>query len=80
MVFRGRILAAWNAMLKCHGGKHVLDVPHAGVMCMMDGLVLEIPLQPLFRLPVANAGISRIRIEKHGKYLLPRLIFHGGRL
>jgi len=34
----------------------------------------------LFRLQVPNAGITRIRVEKHGGQLFPQLLFHGGNL
>jgi len=42
--------------------------------------VLNVPLQHLFRLQVPNAGITRIRVEKHGGQLFPQLLFHGGNL
>jgi len=76
--FRERILSAWNAMIESYRGGHVLVVAHAGVIRMLVALVLEIPLQHLFRLQVANAGITRIRVEQHGDRQLPQLLFHGG--
>jgi alpha-ribazole phosphatase len=78
--FRERILSAWNAMIESYRGGHVLVVAHAGVIRMLVALVLEIPLQHLFRLQVANAGITRIRVEQHGNRRLPQLLFHGGNL
>jgi alpha-ribazole phosphatase len=80
MGFRSRIVSVWNAILERHRGEHVLVVAHAGVIRMMIGHVLEVPLQNIFRLHVANAGISRIRLEQHGDHLLPQLLFHGGKL
>ena len=78
--FHRRIFAAWNAMLESYRGRHVLVVAHAGVIRMILALVLEIPLQHLFRLQVANAGITRVRVEQYGELRLPQLMFHGGNL
>ena len=78
--FRDRIISAWDSLLENHGGKHVLVVAHAGVIRMVVAHVLNVPLQHLFRLQVPNAGITRIRIEKHGRQLFPQLLFHGGNL
>jgi len=78
--FRDRIIAAWGSLLEHHGGKHVLVVAHAGVIRMVVAHVLNVPLQHLFRLQVLNAGITRVRVEKHGGQLFPQLLFHGGAL
>jgi alpha-ribazole phosphatase/probable phosphoglycerate mutase len=78
--FRDRIISAWDSLLEHHGGKHVLVVAHAGVIRMIVAHVLNVPLQHLFRLQVQNAGITRIRVEKHGAQLFPQLLFHGGNL
>ena len=78
--FRDRIISAWISLLEHHGGKHVLVVAHAGVIRMVVAYVLHVPLQHLFRLQVPNAGITRIRLEKHGGQLFPQLLFHGGNL
>lgn len=78
--FRNRILAAWSAMIEAYSGEHVLVVAHAGVIRMIVALVLDTPLQHLFRVQVSNAGITRIRLEQHGKHLFPQLLFHGGNL
>lgn len=78
--FHARILSAWNAMIESYRDGHVLVVAHAGVIRMMVALVLDIPLQHIYRLQVANAGITRIRVEHHGDHRLPQLLFHGGNL
>ena len=75
--FRDRIISAWGSLLEHYGGKHVLVVAHAGVIRMIVAHVLNVPLQHLFRLQVPNAGITRIRVEKHGAQLFPQLLFHG---
>jgi alpha-ribazole phosphatase/probable phosphoglycerate mutase len=78
--FRDRVISAWDSLLEHHAGKHVLVVAHAGVIRMTVAHVLNVPLQHLFRLQVPNAGITRIRVEKHGGQLFPQLLFHGGNL
>ena len=78
--FRDRVISAWDSLLEHHEGKHVLVVAHAGVIRMTVAHVLNVPLQHLFRLQVPNAGITRIRVEKHGGQLFPQLLFHGGNL
>jgi len=78
--FRDRIISAWDSLLERHDGKHVLVVAHAGVIRMIVAHVLNVPLQHLFRLQVLNAGITRIRVEKHDGQLFPQLLFHGGNL
>ncbi|WP_461572690.1 histidine phosphatase family protein [Sulfuricaulis sp.] len=76
--FHRRIHAAWKDVLASYGGKHVLVVAHAGVIRMMVALVLDTPLQNIFRLQVSSAGITRLRVEQDGDRLFPQLLFHGG--
>ncbi len=77
--FRTRVAAAWDDLLKRHGGKQVLLVGHAGVVRMVLSLVLDIPLPRVFRLHVPNASLTRVRIEQHGSRIFPQLLFHAGR-
>lgn len=78
--FEARIIAAWNAVLQQHAGQHVLLVGHAGVMRMIMRHVLDMPLERMFRIQVANAAITRISVEHSGKTIFPRLMFHDGQL
>ncbi len=78
--FRDRIVAAWEALLAEHAGRHLLLVGHAGMMRMILRHVLQMPLENVFRIQVANACISRIQVDGHGSEALPRLLFHDGRL
>lgn len=78
--FRDRIHSAWNSLLESYGGKNVLVVAHAGVIRMVVAHVLNVPLRDIFRLQVPNAGISRIRLEKHDGQWFPQLLFHGRNL
>jgi alpha-ribazole phosphatase len=78
--FRDRIVSAWDSLLAHHGVLHVLVDAHAGVIRMVIAYALNVPLQHLFHLQVPNAGITRIRVEKHDGQLFPQLPFHGGNL
>jgi len=78
--FEKRIVGAWNDVLAHHVGRHVLLVGHAGMIRMIIRHVLEMPLQRMFRIQVANAAITRIRVEGTGEEAFPRLLFHDGRL
>lgn len=78
--FEARIIEAWNDVLGQHAGQHVLLVGHAGMMRMIMRHVLDMPLERMFRIQVANAAITRIRVEGTGEMAFPRLLFHDGRL
>ena len=64
--FRLRIVTAWNDTLNRHVGKHILMICHAGVVRMAIAYILDIPLSNLFRIKVANAGITRIECLEQG--------------
>lgn len=78
--FQSRIVSAWRDLLTQHAGKHVLVVCHAGTIRMSMQFILDMPLGHVFRVNVANAGITRIKIEHHEQQIFPRLVFHGGQL
>lgn len=78
--FEARVIGAWRDILSAHSGAHLLLVGHAGMMRMIIRHVLDMPLERMFRLQVANAAISRIQVDGKGEQALPRLIFHDGRL
>ena len=78
--FEARIIGAWNDVLQQHAGRHVLLVGHAGMMRMIMRHVLDMPLERMFRIQVANAAITRIRVEGTCNNAFPRLLFHDGRL
>ena len=78
--FRTRISSAWNDILNRHAGKHILLICHAGVIRMALSLILDIPLSNLFRIKVANAGITRIECLEQGEEFLGQLVFHSGSL
>lgn len=78
--FEARIIGAWNDVIQQHTGRHVLLVGHAGMMRMIMRHVLDMPLERMYRIQVANAAVTRIRVEGNGNNAFPRLLFHDGRL
>ena len=78
--FETRIIGAWNDVLQQHYGQHVLLVGHAGMMRMIIRHVLDMPIERMYSIQVANAAITRIRVEGKGANVFPRLLFHDGQL
>lgn len=78
--FEARVIGAWNDVLQQHVGQHVLLVGHAGMMRMIIRHVLDMPIERMFRIQVANAAITRIHVEGTGDKTFPRLLFHDGHL
>jgi len=78
--FQQRIESAWTKLLAQHKGQHVLVVCHAGVIRVSLQYVLGMPLEHVFRINVANAGITRIQIDHESEKDYPQLIFHHGQL
>lgn len=77
--FVARFGAAWQDLLAGHTGRHILVVAHAGVIRMALAHALGIPLQHMFRIEVAYAGLTRFKIEGKGDDAVVSLVFHGGR-
>lgn len=79
--FRRRIDAAWQDLRRCHAGKQILVVGHAGVIRMCLALVLDLPLGSLFRIRVDHAALTRIQCSQQGdEPPFCQLLFHGGAL
>lgn len=78
--FRNRIESAWTRLLNDYVGKHVLVVCHAGVIRMSLQYMLGMPIENVFRIKVANAGLTRIEIDHDENQFYPQLIFHDGTL
>lgn len=78
--FYARVVAAWDDVVAQHAGRHVLVVGHAGVIRMVLAHVLAAPLAHAYRIKVANAGVTRIKVEDCAGGRLASLIFHGGSL
>lgn len=78
--FQARVVGAWDDLLAQHPGRRLLLVCHAGVIRLLLSHALGMPLAHMFRIQVANAGLSRLRIDHHPQGPLPQLIFHAGSL
>ena len=78
--FQARVVEAWGDLLARFADRHLLVVGHAGMMRAVVSHVLDMPVDRMFRLQVDNAALTRIRVDVHGETVLPRLVFHGGRL
>ncbi|MGB0722388.1 MAG: histidine phosphatase family protein [Gammaproteobacteria bacterium] len=72
--FFDRAGAAYDDIVARHVGEHVMVVTHAGVIRAISARVLGVPLSHMYRLQVANASITRIRIDGIRP---PTLMFHG---
>lgn len=74
--FIERVSTAYDELAQRHAGKRVLIVSHAGVMRAVIAHVLHAEPIGLYRISVANAGITRIRHGRRGAMLE----LHNGRL
>ncbi len=71
--FHARVTAALDALVVRHAGEHLLVVGHAGVMRMVLAWALQMPVAHAYRVDVAPATLTRLRIDGgHAS-----LIFHG---
>ena len=62
--FQDRVLSGWNETLdKQPDNSNLLIVGHAGVIRIILAEALNMPLDSVFRIKVANAGISQIQID-----------------
>ncbi len=77
--FHRRVQSGWEALVSQHPGQSLLVVAHSGVIRMILGLVLQMPLQNLSRMVVEYASVSRIKVDEVEGQPLPRLVFHAGR-
>ncbi|MFA5530043.1 MAG: alpha-ribazole phosphatase family protein [Thiohalomonadaceae bacterium] len=76
LAFQERVTTAFDALLSRHEGRHVLLIGHAGLMRMIIGHTMAIPLDRIFRIQVDNACLTRLRVDDGQA----ALIFHAGRL
>ncbi|KAB7623370.1 histidine phosphatase family protein [Alkalilimnicola sp. S0819] len=75
-----RVGAVLDSLLDEAEGDHLLVIAHGGIIRLLLARVLEMPLHAVLRLEVANASLSRLRVQRdiNGR-LAPSLVFHGGR-
>jgi alpha-ribazole phosphatase/probable phosphoglycerate mutase len=72
--FVARVQAAFGELLERHAGQSVLVVAHAGVIRAVLATVLDMPPAAMYRIHVANAGITRLRTDPDRTF---SLIAHG---
>lgn len=65
--FSNRVVAAYEDLLGCHAGGHVLVVAHAGVIRMVLCRVLGLTPARAYHIQVGSAAIARVRVEQRGK-------------
>ncbi len=76
--FRERLVAAWNAAVARHTGRHILIVGHGGVIRTLICELLGMPLALVLRVEVPNAGITRFRLQENvNGDPAPSMVFHG---
>lgn len=74
--FRARVVAAWET-LTADDHAHTLVVGHGGLIRMLVGHVLGLPLASVLRVEVPNAGLSRVRVQRDiNGAPAPSLVFH----
>ncbi|MBF0153375.1 MAG: alpha-ribazole phosphatase family protein [Magnetococcales bacterium] len=75
--FRYRVESAWNDLTRVKEHRHILVVAHGGVIRVILGVVLVMPLEHLSRLVVPYACVTRITADHVAGQPLPRLVSHG---
>ena len=73
--FYRRVDAALDDIRARHSGGHPLIVAHAGVIRMAVCRVLGMPAAHAYRLNIASAAMTRIKIEQRGGRRLDSLVF-----
>jgi len=68
--FISRVHAGLDDILQLYSGQRVLLVAHAGVIRAVLTRVLAIPLAAMYRIQVANAGLTRIRTDAERTFTL----------
>ncbi|MFP5504665.1 MAG: alpha-ribazole phosphatase [Gammaproteobacteria bacterium] len=61
--FQARVRAGFADLVQAYPQRHVLVVTHAGVMRAVIAHVLGAPIEALYRIDVAYAALTRIRLD-----------------
>jgi probable phosphoglycerate mutase len=67
--FYARVTTIYEKLLQQHANQKILIVAHAGVNRAIISHILQAPLASMYRLKIANAGISRIEYGEQGAQL-----------
>lgn len=73
--FVERVSSGFTALLTDYPGQTLLVVAHAGVIRAILSQVLDMPPAAMYRINVANAGITRLSSDRERGY---KLVSHGG--
>ncbi len=73
--FRARVSEGFQALANTYAGQRVLVVCHAGVMRAVVAQVLNAPLEAIYRIDVAYAAITRVKLDGERP---PMLVSHAG--
>jgi alpha-ribazole phosphatase len=68
--FVNRVNDAFNCMIEQYAGQSLLVVAHAGVIRAIIAGVLSMPPAAMYRIQVANAGITRLRTDSQRGFTL----------
>jgi alpha-ribazole phosphatase/probable phosphoglycerate mutase len=72
--FNQRVLAAYHSACESFSGQHLLLIAHAGVIRCIINHTLQAPISSMYRLSVATASLTRIRMDRERP---PTLLFMG---
>lgn len=74
--FITRVDLAWKDLLKTHQGKHILVITHAGVIRCLFSLLLNLPVENIFKLQIDHASITRFNYFHDTPHSFVSLAFH----
>jgi probable phosphoglycerate mutase len=74
--FISRVHTGLQHVLQAYAGQRILLVVHAGVIRAVMTRVLEMPPAAMYRIHVANAGLTHIRTDRERTFTL---VSHGSR-
>ncbi len=61
LIFETRIKKAWERRTNLHQGKHLLIITHTGVIRSLFRILLNLPIENIFKLQVDHAGLTRFQ-------------------
>ncbi len=76
LIFENRINQAWENLTHTHRGKKLLIITHAGVIRAIFKILLNLPIESIFKLQIDHSGLTRFHcfLDKNENYVT--LIFH----
>ena len=75
--FNQRIAHAWNQVIAEYREKRILIITHAGVIRMLIGLILEVPLKNTFCIQIEHACMIRVQCYHSDEEVFYQLRLHG---